>query len=109
MKIIITENQNYILRRLHQFIEIVEEQIEGYELNENNAWWCRRYNPNSFLENFIDRSIEEFVNQNWGFFQDESEQGGLFMDISILIKIVEKDYGNHIRNMFVRKCGYSRR
>ena len=27
MKIIITENQNYVLRRLQQFIEIVEDQI----------------------------------------------------------------------------------
>ena len=33
MKIIITENQNYVLRRLQQFIDIVEDQIEGYELN----------------------------------------------------------------------------
>jgi hypothetical protein len=30
------------------------------------------------------------------------------MDLSMLYKIVENDYGNYIRNMFVRKCGQSR-
>ncbi len=32
--ILVTENQNYILRRLQQFIDIVEDQIDGYEKNE---------------------------------------------------------------------------
>jgi hypothetical protein len=31
MRIIITENQNYLLRRLHQFIGIVEDIIDEYE------------------------------------------------------------------------------
>jgi hypothetical protein len=108
MKIIITENQNYILRRLQQFIDIVEDQIEGYELNEDGSWWCEHYNPNTFLDNLRDRSIEEFTSQNWNFFHDISDKGGSDMDISMLYKIVENNYGNYIRNLFVRKCGYNR-
>ena len=51
MKIIITENQNYLLRRVQQFINIVEDHIEVYELNEDGSWWCRMYNPDTFFEN----------------------------------------------------------
>jgi hypothetical protein len=108
MKIIITENQNYVLRRLQQFIEIVEDQIEGYELNEDGAWWCRNNSPYAFYDNLVDRSIEEFISQNWNFFHDNSETGGSDMDISMLNNIVEENYGNYIRNLFVRKCNQSR-
>jgi hypothetical protein len=109
MKIIITENQNYVLRRLQQFINIVEDQIEGYELNEDNPWWCSAYyNPELFIDIIRDQSIEEFTNQNWNFFHDNSEKGGSDMDLGFLYKIVEKNYGNYIRNLFVRKCGYNR-
>ena len=104
MKIIITENQNYLIRRVQQFIEIVEDQIEGYELNEDGAWWCRNNNPNSFYESFVGRCIEEFISQNWDFFRDDWAN----MDINLLKKIVEENYGNYIRNMFVRKCNHSR-
>jgi len=108
MKIIITENQNYLIRRLQQFIDIVEDQIEGYELNEDGAWWCRNNSPYAFYDDLVGRSIEEFVNQNWNFFHDTSEKGGSEMDISMLNKIVEENYGNYIRNLFTRKCSVSR-
>ena len=39
MKIIITENQNYILRRLQQFIDIVESEIDEFENNNQSPWW----------------------------------------------------------------------
>ena len=108
MKIIITENQNYVLRRLQQFIEIVEDHIEGYELNEDGSWWCRHFNADTFFENLMNNSIEEFESNNWNFFHDTSEKGGSDMDISMLNKIVEENYGNYIRNLFVRKCNKSR-
>ena len=116
MRIIITENQKYLIRRVQQFIEIVEKRIDDYEMSEDNAWWCRNDNPNSFYESFEERCIEEFINQNWDFFHnhswdffhDDSDKGGANMDISLLNKIVEKNYGNYIRNMFVRKCDQSR-
>ena len=116
MQIIITENQNYLIRRVQQFIEIVEKRIDDYEMSEDNAWWCRNDNPNSFYESFEDRCIEEFINQNWDFFHnhswdffhDDSDKGGANMDISLLNNIVEENYGNYIRNMFVRKCDQSR-
>jgi hypothetical protein len=108
MKYIITENQRYVLRRIQQFIDIVEEQVEGYERNEDGAWWCRHNNPNTFLDQVRDRSIEEFVNSNWNFFHDDSEKGGSNMDISILDRIVDEEYGNYIKNLFVRKCNLSR-
>jgi hypothetical protein len=108
MKIIITENQNYVLRRVQQFIEIVEEQIEGYELNEDGSWWCRHHNEDTFFENLLEQSIQEFIRYNWSFFHDTSEKGGSDMDISMLYRIVEENYGNYIRNLFVRKCNKSR-
>jgi hypothetical protein len=108
MRIIITENQNYLLRRLHQFIGIVEDIIDEYEL-QDNPWWCSAYfNPNIFLETLIDRSIDEFINQNWDFFHDDSDSGGANMDISLLNNIFEENYGNYIKNLWVRKCGQSR-
>ena len=108
MKIIITENQNYVLRRVQQFIEIVEVQIEGYELNEDGSWWCRHHNEDTFFENLVEQSIHNFISNNWSFFHDTSEKGGSDMDISMLNRIVEENYGNYIRNLFVRKCNKSR-
>jgi hypothetical protein len=108
MKIIITENQNYLIRRVQQFIEIVEKRIDDYEMSEDNAWWCRNNGPYSFYDGFVDRCIDEFMNQNWEFFDDESEKGGANMNISILNKVVGENYGNYIRDMFVRKCNHSR-
>jgi hypothetical protein len=103
-----TRGKNFIVRRLQQFIDIVEDQIEGYELHEDNPWWCANSNPDYFFDNLRDRSIEEFVDKNWNFFHDTSEQGGSDTDTSMLYKIVEDNYGNYIRNLFVRKCRYLR-
>ena len=108
MKVIITENQLFIFRRIQEFIDIVEDQIKGYEKKGDNAWWCKHNNPESFFDNLKGRSIEIFVDQNWDFFHDDSETGGSNMDTQILYDIVNKEYGNYIRNLFVRKCGYSR-
>lgn len=113
MKIIITENQNnnlrrYVLRRINQFVKIVEDQIDGYEQDKDNPWWCETYNPETFLDNLRDRSIEIFVDENWDFFHDNTENGGSDMDLSVLYELVEKNYGNYIRNLYVRKCNQSR-
>lgn len=113
MKIIITEDQNnnlrrYVLRRINQFVEIVEDQITGYENNSSNPWWCSVFNPDTFLDNLRDRSIEVFVDENWSFFHDNTESGGSNMDLSVLYKLVDENYGNYIRNLYVRKCNQSR-
>lgn len=108
MKILVTENQNYILRRLQQFIDIVEDQIDGYELNDENPWWCGNNTPNSFLQNLKGRCIEIFVEQNSDFFHDDSNQGGANIDVSLLLLIIDEEYGNYVKNLFVRKCNYSR-
>ena len=108
MRIIITENQQFLLRRIQNFIDIVEDQIEGYEKNEDGAWWCKYNTPDTFLDQIRDRSIEEFVNGNWAFFHDDSEKGGSNMDITIVTNIVDQEYGNYIKNLFVRKCNKSR-
>jgi hypothetical protein len=82
--------------------------INEYEL-QDNPWWCLAYyNPHRFLDVITDKSIEEFINQNWDFFHDDSEKGGANMNISLLNKIVEENYGNYIRNLYVRKCNQSR-
>jgi hypothetical protein len=108
MKIIITENQLFLFRRIQDFIDIVEDQIDGYETQENNPWWCKNSNPEDFLKNLKSRSIEIFVDNNWDFFHDKTKTGGSNMDISILNDIVNREYGNYIRNLFVSKCNYSR-
>jgi hypothetical protein len=103
MKIIITENQNYVLRRLQEFVEVVEEWIDGYEHDlQDNPRWCRYSNPDSFFNTIRLAAIDEFMNQNLEFFDDESEKGGA--NFSLLNKIVEENYGKSIRNMFVREC-----
>ena len=110
MKIIITENQNYLIRRVQQFIEIVEKRIDDHEMSEDNDYWCRNNNTNSFYESFVDRCIEEFISQNWDFFRDNWANMDNLVSIisgSLLKKIVEENYGNYIRNMFVRKCDQS--
>ena len=56
----------------------------------------------------MNNACEEFIFNNWDFFHDTSEKGGANMDITMLDKIVEEKYGNHIRNLFVRKCGKAR-
>jgi hypothetical protein len=66
------------------------------------------YNPDTFFENLMNNACEEFIFHNWDFFHDTSEKGGANMDITMLDKIVEEKYGNHIRNLFVRKCGKAR-
>jgi hypothetical protein len=104
MKIIITENQKYVLRRLQQFIDIVEDRIFEYG-REDNPWWCSAfYTPDIFFNSFSSNSIEDFINQNWEFFHDDSEMGGSDMDISILDDIIENNYGNHLRNLWVSRC-----
>jgi tRNA(Ile)-lysidine synthase TilS/MesJ len=108
MKIIITENQNYILRRVLQFIEISEEIIEDYELQGSNAWWCDRYNPDSFFRGVMRQAIEEFMDKNWNFFHDESENGGANMDTSILNNIFKENYWNYVRNIYVKQCDQPR-
>ena len=106
MKIIITENQNYVLRRLQQFIDIVESEIDEFEKNNQSPWWCNGLNSSDILVREVcELSIEEFINYNWDFFHDDSERGGSNMDITMLNKIVEENYGNYIRNLWVRKCG----
>ena len=55
-----------------------------------------------------DRSIEIFTDENWDFFHDHSEKGGANLDISLLYNIVDQNYGNYIRNLFIRKCNYFR-
>ena len=63
MKIIITENQNYLLRRLQQFIDIVESEIDEFENNNQSPWWCKGLNSSDILVREVcELSIEEFIN-----------------------------------------------
>jgi hypothetical protein len=105
MRIIITENQRFVLRRLQQFIDIVEGQIDEFEINEDSSWWCRFYDVEEFVKRITVNSVEAFIDDNWDFFHDDTDRGGANMDISILNKIVEENYGNYIKNLYVRKCG----
>jgi hypothetical protein len=105
MRIIITENQRFVLRRLQQFIDIVEGQIDEFEINDGFSYWCGFYDVNGLVKRITESSVEEFIDDNWDFFHDDTDRGGANMDISILNKIVEENYGNYIKNLYVRKCG----
>jgi len=103
MKIIITESQNYILRRMQQLNDIVENEINLFKINENpilNHYWCKEYkSADNFFKEKCESSIHEFISQNWNFLHIGSDE-----NIIMLNKLVEENYGNYIRNMFVRKC-----
>lgn len=105
MRIIITENQKFVLRRLQQFIDIVENHIDRFELDDVDPWWCGFYDVNGLVKRITESSVEEFIDENWNFFHDDTDKGGANMDISFLNKIVEENYGNYIRNLYVSKCG----
>lgn len=108
MKIIISENQHFFLRRYSQFIGIVEEQYEGYERVPDNMryWWCENNTPEGFLEDFAERCVNVFIDENFDFFHGEGP--GADMDIRFLYRFIKENYGNDIMNLFVRKCDHSR-
>ena len=106
MKILITENQNYILRRYQRFIEIVEGRIKEYEKQGASEWWCSVvHSPDRLVTVLTDWSIEEFVSHNWDFFEDDYEKVESGMNLIDLDVIFEKNYGNYVRDLWVRKCG----
>lgn len=107
MRILITENQIHLLRLLGQFIEIVEDQIEGYKVNLEFAWWCKVYDEDSFTTNLIDRSIEELIDRNWDFFHDDTDKGGATMDLELIDDYAREHYTEQIIDVFRRKCGSS--
>jgi len=106
MKIIITESQNYILRRMQQLNDIVENEINLFKINENpilNHYWCKEYkSADDFFEMVSELSVGEFIRNNWDFFHPEKNKS--LDGFHFLNKLVEENYGNYIRNMFVRKC-----
>ena len=109
MKIIITESQNYILRRMQQLNDIVENEINLFEINDNpilNGYWCKEYNSaDDFFTEVSELSVGEFIRNNWDFFHDDSyNYANANMGISMLTKIVEEKYGNYIRTLFHSKC-----
>jgi hypothetical protein len=106
MKIIITESQNYILRRIQQLNDIVEYQINLFKINNNhilNNYWCKEYNnADDFFTEVSELSVGEFIRNNWDFFHPEKDKS--LDGFHFLMKFVEENYGNYIRNLYVRKC-----
>jgi len=106
MKIIITESQNYILRRIQQLNDIVEKQINLFKINENpilNNYWCKEYkSADSFFKEVSELSVGEFISNNWDFFNPEKNKS--LDGFHFLNKLVEENYGNYIRTLFHSKC-----
>ena len=112
MKIIITENQNYVLRRIQQLNDIVKSEINDFE-NADKTWWCREFNSSDkFFQEVFELSVQEFINYNWDFFHDEvnplldndNYSKESLDSFNLLNKIVEENYGNYIRILYHRKC-----
>lgn len=104
MKILITENQRHLLRLVSFFSELVEEQIESYDLYDRDFVWCRYYNEYSFVDNVLNRSVEDLIDNNWHFFHDDTEKGGATMDLDLLFDYGRKNYADQIVDVYRRKC-----
>jgi hypothetical protein len=106
MKIIITESQNYILRRIQQLNDIVEKQINLFKINENpilNNYWCKEYkSADDFFTEVSELSVGVFISNNWDFFNPEKNKS--LDGFHFLNKLVEENYGNYIRTLFHSKC-----
>lgn len=107
MKILITENQKHLLRLVSRFSEFVERQIEGYELQKGDFFWCKYYNEDSFVYNVINRSVEELIDDQWYFFHDDTEKGGSTMDLGLLLDYGKHHYAKQIIDVYRSKCGKS--
>lgn len=109
MKIIITENQNYLLRRLQQLNDIAESEINIFEkLPDNpilNGYWCKQYNSaDNFFKEVCESSVEKFIEHNWDFFKNKSYEDKVSDGFHFLNKLVEENYGHYIRILYHRKC-----
>ena len=108
MKIIITESQNYILRRIQQLNDIVENEINLFKINENpilNGYWCKEYkSADNFFKEVCESSVEKFIEHNWDFFHNKSYEDKVSDGFHFLNKFVEENYGHYIRILYHRKC-----
>ncbi len=82
MKIIITENQNYLLRRVQQFIEIVEKRI--FYINVGNI-------APAEVENFMQKTISKmkrtpYIDQNTGDYNLKYNMQNLLEDFYIPVR-----------------------
>jgi sugar-specific transcriptional regulator TrmB len=108
MKIIITEEQNFIIRRINDINELIEEIIDEYE-NESTSW-CNYYDMNSFVSAISYATYSGFLEKYKTYYGLESHypnqvKNELKEKTNIFIKnLVETNYGNHLRNLYVRKC-----
>jgi len=107
MKILITENQKHLLRLVSRFSEFVELQIEGYELQKGDFFWCKYYDEYSFVDNVINRSVEELIDYQWHFFHDDTEKGGSTMNLDLLYDYAQHHYPEQIIDVYRSKCGSS--
>jgi hypothetical protein len=107
MKIIITESQNNLLRRVQQFIDIVEDIIEYYE-EPPITWWCNTFSIDGFVDAIQSKAHNEFRDTNYQLYHDSMSNGGKGWDAGFLYDLVEENYGNYLRNLYVRKCDQSR-
>tara|TARA_R110000868_G_scaffold118215_3_gene313647 strand:+ start:3760 stop:4371 length:612 start_codon:yes stop_codon:yes gene_type:complete len=107
MKIIITENQKHLLRLVLFFSEIVELKIADYEQQKKDMSWCKYYDEDSFVNKFFNMSLDDFINDQWHFFHDDTEKGGSTMDFDLLYKYARRNYTDQIRDLYRRKCGNS--
>ena len=75
MKVIITENQLFIFRRIQDFIDIVEKQIKGYEkqnyllncykeANTKENYMCKTFMNEKNIENILIPRYNQWIKMN---------------------------------------------
>lgn len=101
------DSQNFFIRRLPSIINYVELDIEEVESDENVHNMCSYYTIDSFVYSFVQTTMDKFADDNVRFFNDRDGMVR-FTDEEkeFFVNIINKNYGNYLRNLYVRLCGH---
>jgi hypothetical protein len=101
------DSQNFFIRRLPSIINYVELDIEDVESQEMSHRMCSYYTIDSFVYSFVQTAMDKFADDNVQFFNDRDGMVR-FTDEEkeFFVNIINKNYGNYLRNLYVRLCGH---
>ena len=107
MKIIINENQNFVLRRLSYVDEIMTTKFESIYSNKMLEYNCDVYdNENTFFEVVFQYVFEMFYHKYLSHFNDDYRFDGelLASYYDIINTYLDEKYGTLIRDKYSDNC-----
>jgi hypothetical protein len=107
MKIIINENQSFVLRRLSYVDEIMTTKFESIYTNKMMEYNCDEYdNENTFFEVAFQYVFEMFYHKYLSHFNDDYRFDGelLASYYDIINTYLEEKYGSLIRDKYSDNC-----